>query len=103
MRLGGLDINILEASIAHDIYNSLKIRERHRHRYEFNQKYKDIFEENGIVFSGTSDKGKRIEICEIPSHVFFIAVQYHPEFISRPGLPEPVFSRFISAAINSKK
>ncbi len=102
MRLGGIDIDITENTIAHRIYNSSKIRERHRHRYEFNQNYTKIFNENGMVFSGSSDNGKRMEILEIPSHPFYVAVQYHPEFLSRPGSPEPVFRELISMAIKKK-
>lgn len=103
MRLGGIDIDVVENTIAHRIYNSSKIRERHRHRYEFNQSYTKIFNENGMVFSGSSDNGKRIEILEIPSHPFYVAVQYHPEFLSRPGSPEPVFRELILSAINKNK
>ena len=100
MRLGGIDVNIVEDTLAHRLYDSSQIRERHRHRYEFNQKYTDIFRENGMIFSGSSDNGKRMEILEIPSHPFFVAVQYHPEFLSRPGFPEPVFEGLVSAAID---
>lgn len=103
MRLGGIDIDIVENTIANKIYNSSKIRERHRHRYEFNQKYTQIFKENGMIFSGTSDNGKRMEILEIPSHSFYLAVQYHPEFLSRPGFPEPIFRELVSSIIKKNK
>ncbi len=102
MRLGGCAVDIVEGTVAHRLYGRLAIRERHRHRYEFNQQHKPIFEEKGMVFSGSSDRGKRIEILEIPSHPFYIAVQYHPEFISRPGEPEPLFRGLITAAINRR-
>ncbi len=103
MRLGGLDVDLVEGTLAYSLYSQSPIRERHRHRYEFNQKYREIFEEKGMVFSGSSDNGRRIEVLEIPSHPFYLAVQYHPEFISRPGAPEPVFRSFISAAIDKRK
>ena len=75
-----------------------KISKRHRHRYEFNKKYLEQFNENGMIFSGESDNGRRMEILEIPSHKFFIGVQYHPEFDSRPGFPEQVFKAFTTAS-----
>ncbi len=100
MRLGGLEVDLVENTLIHTLYGRSPIRQRHRHRYEFNQKYKAIFEENGMVLSGSSDGGKRIEVVEISAHPFYLAVQYHPEFISRPGSPEPVFKSFISAAID---
>lgn len=103
MRLGGIDIDIVENTIANKIYDSSKIRERHRHRFEFNQKYAHIFKENGMIFSGTSDNGKRMEILEIPSHPFYLAVQYHPEFLSRPGFPEPIFRELVSSVIKKNK
>jgi CTP synthase len=103
MRLGSIDVDIVEDTLAYKLYNSSQIRERHRHRYEFNQKYIDQFRTNGMIFSGSSDNGKRMEILEIPSHPFFVAVQYHPEFLSRPGFPEPVFRGLVSAAMNRRK
>jgi CTP synthase len=99
MRLGGIDIDLMERTVAKKMYGNSIIRERHRHRFEFNQTYREKFEAKGMVFSGSSDKGKRIEILEIPSHPYYVAVQYHPEFISRPGSPEPVFRGLISAAV----
>jgi CTP synthase len=98
MRLGGIDVDLVSGTKAHQMYRDLKIRERHRHRFEFNQKYRPDFEENGMIFSGSSDHGRRIEVLELPSHPFYMAVQYHPEFISRPGNPEPIFAGFINAA-----
>jgi len=79
------------------------IRQRHRHRYEFNQNYMELFESKGMHFSGFSDNRLRAEILEIPSHQFYIATQYHPEFVSRPGRPEPVFNAFIGAAVSRKR
>ena len=103
MRLGGHDINVAEGSIAYSLYGSKKIRQRHRHRYEFNQNYLKIFQKNGLRLSGFSDNMLRAEILEIPAHPFYIATQYHPEFLSRPGKPEPVFNAFAAAAIRRKQ
>lgn len=98
LRLGANEIFLKDDSIAAKIYNSKTISKRHRHRYEFNKKYLDDFKEKGMIFSGESDSGKRMEVLEIPSHKFFIGVQYHPEFNSRPGFPEEVFEAFVKAA-----
>ena len=98
LRLGVNEIKIKDNSLAFKIYNSSIINKRHRHRYEFNKKYIDTYIEKGMVFSGESDNGKRMEILEIPSHKFFLGVQYHPEFNSRPGFPEESFKAFVSAA-----
>jgi len=100
LRLGANDINVKENSTAHKIYSSNIISKRHRHRFEFNKQYIDKFIENGMVFSGESDNGKRMEILEIPSHKFFLGVQFHPEFNSRPGYPEDSFKAFLEAASN---
>jgi CTP synthase len=98
LRLGANDINVKENSLAYKIYGSKMISKRHRHRFEFNKDYIDKFIENGMVFSGESDNGKRMEILEIPSHKFFFGVQFHPEFNSRPGFPEKSFKAFLEAA-----
>jgi len=89
---------ISQDSLAHKIYSSDKIFKRHRHRYEFNTKYRDEFLKNGMIFSGESDDGKRMEILEVPSHKFFLGVQFHPEFSSRPGFPEDAFKTFVTTA-----
>lgn len=101
MRLGLHNIDIQSGSIAKDIYRKKSIQKRHRHRYEFNQKYMQIIEERGLKFTGSSDNGKRIEILEIPEHPFYLGIQYHGEFHSRPGLPEPAFERFVKASIQN--
>jgi CTP synthase len=98
LRLGANDINVKKDSIAYKIYNSNIISKRHRHRYEFNTEYRDTFEKNGMMFSGESDSGKRMEILEIPSNRFFFGVQFHPEFNSRPGFPEASFEAFVLAS-----
>lgn len=100
LRLGANDIQIKSNTIAQKIYNASTISKRHRHRYEINKKYIPEFEKNGLVFSAESDGGKRMEILEIPSHKFYLGVQFHPEFNSRPGYPEHVFEAFVKAASN---
>ncbi len=98
LRLGANEIKIKDNSLAFKIYNSNLISRRHRHRFEFNKEYLDTFEKNGMMFSGESDGGKRMEILEIPDHKFFLGIQFHPEFTSRPGFPEEAFKAFMSAS-----
>ncbi|MFQ5800122.1 MAG: glutamine hydrolyzing CTP synthase [Candidatus Hydrothermarchaeales archaeon] len=102
MRLGEIPVEIKEGTMAHKIYRKTKVGERHRHRFEVNPEYIQDFEKHGIVFSAKSDKNRRMEILEIPSHQHFIATQFHPEFKSRPLRPSPVFRSFIKAAIEKK-
>ncbi|MCS7116158.1 MAG: CTP synthase [Nitrososphaerota archaeon] len=102
MRLGGHEITIKEGTNAFKIYGKKIIRERHRHRYELNQAYLETLENAGMIFSAYSDGGKRAEILEVPRHPFYFATQYHPEFISRPNAPEPIFVKFIQAAVQRK-
>ena len=99
MRLGKHEITIIPNTNAAKIYNGTNlIHRRHRHRYEFNQNYRQMIEKYGIVLSGYSDNGRRIEMLEIPNHKFYFAVQYHSEFNSRPGKPEQAFDAFVKAA-----
>ena len=98
LRLGANSIKIKEDTNAHKIYNSSTINKRHRHRYEINKQYIPQFEKNGLIFSAESDGGKRMEVLEIPSHKFYLGIQFHPEFNSRPGYPEESFVAFIKAA-----
>jgi CTP synthase len=98
MRLGAHDISIAPKTLAARVYDSTAIKRRHRHRYEFNQQYLDLVSKNGLVLSASSDKGRRMEILEIPGHRFYFAVQYHAEFNSRPGKPEQAFDAFVRAA-----
>jgi CTP synthase len=98
MRLGAYPCIITEGSLAHRIYGSTNISERHRHRYEFNNKYLSKYEENGVVFSGRNPETGLVEIMEIPTHPFFIGVQYHPELKSTVESPAPLFVSFIAAA-----
>jgi len=101
MRLGAHDIAITPKTVAAKIYSSTAIQRRHRHRYEFNQKYLGLVNKNGLVLSAHSDNGRRMEILEIPDHKFYFAVQYHAEFSSRPGKPEQAFYAFVKAAAKS--
>lgn len=101
MRLGSHDIAITPKTIAARVYGSTAVKRRHRHRYEFNQKYLDVVSKNGLVLSAHSDSGRRMEILEIPNHRFYFAVQYHAEFNSRPGKPEQAFDAFVKAAAKS--
>lgn len=98
LRLGANDIQIKPNTISQKIYNANTISKRHRHRYEINKKYIPEFEKNGLIFSAESDGGKRMEMLEIPSHRFYLGVQFHPEFNSRPGYPEQAFEAFVKAA-----
>ena len=102
MRLGGHDIEITDGTMASRIYQRQMIRERHRHRYELNQSYLPTFEKAGMHFTAFSDSGKRTEILEIREHPFYFATQYHPEYISRPGRPEPSYFNFVKAAASRK-
>ena len=99
MRLGAYDCHVEKDSLLHKIYENDVISERHRHRYEFNNKYVKDFEENGIVFSGKNKANNLMETIEIPDHPWFIGVQYHPEYKSRVVNPHPLFINFIKAAL----
>ena len=98
MRLGLYDAILKNNSLISKIYSAKKIKERHRHRYEVNIKYKDEFEKKGLIFSAMSPDGTLPEIIELKNHPWFIGVQFHPEFKSRPFTPHPLFSSFIKAA-----
>jgi CTP synthase len=102
MRLGAWECSILNNTIAKKAYKKNKISERHRHRYEFNNKYRDEFENNGMIFSGLSPDGTLVEIMELSDHPFFVGVQFHPEFKSRPTNPHPLFDGLIKAALQNR-
>ncbi len=102
MRLGGYPCRILPGSIAHRAYGMLEISERHRHRYELNNAYRDLLEKGGMRFTGLSPDGKLVEITELPDRRWFLGCQFHPEFKSRPRQPHPLFSSFIEAALACK-
>ena len=103
MRLGSYDAELINNSLIKNIYKSRIIKERHRHRYEVNINYKNKFEKKGLIFSGNSPDKNLPEIIELKNHPWFIGVQFHPEFKSRPLTPHPLFSSFIKAAKNHKK
>jgi CTP synthase len=99
MRLGLYDCHIQKGTLAYKCYGQTDIKERHRHRYEFNNQFKEAFEKSDLVFSGINPQAGLAEIIELPSHPFFIACQFHPEFTSRPSNPNPLFREFVAAAI----
>ena len=98
LRLGNYECTLKNDTLAYNDYKKDNILERHRHRYEFNNKYKDLLEKKGMVFSGINEKANLVEIIELPSHKHFIASQFHPEFKSRPTRPHPLFDSFIKAS-----
>jgi CTP synthase len=98
MRLGGQECRLEPGTLAHNTYGSDVIKERHRHRYEFNNKYRDVLEKSGLVISGTSMDGSLVEMIELHDHPWFLACQFHPEFTSTPRDGHPLFSGFIRAA-----
>lgn len=100
MRLGSFPCWLTEGSAARKIYGESLIHERHRHRYEFNNRFRPLLEKNGLRISGTNKDRDLVEIIEVPQHPWFVAVQFHPEFKSRPLSPHPLFSSFIGAALS---
>ncbi len=100
MRLGNYECKLIDQSIAKSIYQKNKILERHRHRFEFNNKYLKQYEKNGMKASGINNKSNLVEIIELENHPFFIGVQFHPEYKSTVTKPHPIFINFIKAAIN---
>ena len=98
MRLGGQDCLIKKDSLIHDLYQKDVIHERHRHRYEFNNAYRDKLEQAGLILSGTSTDGGLVEVIELPDHPWFVGCQFHPEFTSSPRDGHPLFKGFILAA-----
>ena len=99
MRLGAYPCEIVEGSLAHRLYGELEISERHRHRFEFNNEYRERLREAGLVPSGRHPELDLVEIVEVPEHPFFVGVQFHPEFQSRPLAPHPIFRGFVAAAL----
>lgn len=98
-RLGLYPCRLKDNTLARRLYGEEEVQERHRHRYEFNNDFREILTEHGMVFSGLSPDGRLVEILELPSHPFFIASQFHPEFISRPNRPQSIFKGFVKAAL----
>ncbi len=99
MRLGAYHCHIVDGTKTKELYKSSDISERHRHRYEFNNEYRDIFEKNGFVISGMSPDKQLVEIIELKDHPFYIACQFHPEFKSRPNRPHPLFYGLVESAM----
>ncbi|MEN3941256.1 CTP synthase [Prosthecobacter sp. SYSU 5D2] len=100
MRLGNWVTQLTPGSKVHDLYKETVINERHRHRYEVNDEYKEQLESHGMVISGISQKGELAETIELPDHPFFVACQFHPEFSSKPNDPHPIFNGFVAAALH---
>src|ERR1700747_2535574 len=103
MRLGSYPCVLVEGSKAHQAYGSLLIHERHRHRYEFNNQYRQQFAAHGLVVSGTSPDGQLVEVIELRDHPWFVAVQCHPEFQSKPTRAHPLFRGFVQAGLERRE
>jgi len=101
MRLGGHDVVVKEGTKAFSLYGKTRIRKRFRHRWNLNTKYIEVLEKHGMVFSGMAPQKRIMQILELPSHPFFFATQYHPEFTSKPLKPDPAFRGFIEAALKN--
>jgi CTP synthase len=99
MRLGSYPCQLVEGSLAHQAYGKLEVCERHRHRYEFNNQYRQQFAANGLVVTGTTADGKLVEVVELKGHPWFLAVQCHPEFKSKPTRAHPLFAGFVQASL----
>lgn len=102
LRLGNYECHLKDKSLAKELYGEEFIQERHRHRYEFNNDYREQFEQNDVVFSGINDQYNLVEMLEIPQNKFFLGCQFHPEFKSRPNKIHPLFGGFIKASIENK-
>jgi len=98
MRLGGYPCRVIEGTKTHAAYGTSEIRERHRHRYEFNNTYREQLESAGLIVAGTLPDNSLVEIVELKEHPWFVACQFHPEFLSRPYSPHPLFSSFVAAS-----
>ena len=98
MRLGAQPCQLAVGTKTAQLYGAFVIKERHRHRYEFNNAYRELFQKADFGFSGQTPDGRLVEIIELANHPFFIASQFHPEFRSKPHLPHPLFTGFIAAA-----
>jgi CTP synthase len=99
MRLGAYPCLLKSGTRAAEAYGATEISDRHRHRWEINNNYRDLLEKHGMVLSGLSPEGRLVEMIELPQHPYFVGCQFHPEFKSRPRLPHPLFARFIKAAV----
>jgi CTP synthase len=97
MRLGLYPCALQPGTLAAEAYQEPVVQERHRHRFELNNAYRDILQENGMRFSGISPDGRLVEIAELENHPFMLGTQFHPEFLSRPNRPHPLFVAFLKA------
>ncbi len=102
LRLGAYPCTLTPSTKTYKLYNQPEISERHRHRYEFNNNFREIMEKNGLIVSGLYKKGNLVEIVELKNHPFMIGCQFHPEFLSRPNRPHPLFKGFITAALKKQ-
>jgi len=103
MRLGAYQCDLREGTKARALYGRESVMERHRHRFEFTMRYRELFEENGMQCSGINPKSNLVEVVEVRDHPWLVCTQYHPEFKSKPTAPHPLFVGFIKAAIDSQK
>jgi CTP synthase len=103
MRLGAYDCRLVPGSRAAEAYGTDEVSERHRHRYEFNRAFEPPLVEAGLLLSGKTEDGKFVEILELPDHPWFLACQFHPEFLSRPQDPHPLFAAFVRASYERAK
>ena len=102
MRLGSWKCDLKEGTLAKEIYGKSQIEERHRHRYEYNNKYSSELEKAGLISSGINPDTGLVEIVEVKNHPFFIGVQYHPEYKSTVANPQPIFVSFVAAMVKNK-
>ncbi len=99
MRLGVWPTKLIPGTLAEQVYGRNEIHERHRHRYEFNNDFREQMTSQGLVIAGTSPDGSLVEMIEIKDHPWFLASQFHPEFLSKPNAPHPLFRGFIGACL----
>jgi CTP synthase len=103
MRLGAQAVELATGTRTRDVYGEATIHERHRHRYEVNNQFREQLIAEGLVVSGTFQEGRLVEIVELPDHPWFVASQFHPEFKSRPTRPAPLFREFVGAALERSR
>jgi CTP synthase len=99
MRLGSYPCDLAQGSRSQEAYGTDRIYERHRHRYEVNNSYRDMLTQHGMLLAGMSPDGRLVEVVEVPDHPWFVSVQFHPELKSRPLKPHPLFRDFVKAAV----
>ena len=98
MRLGNYPCQLVDGSRAAKAYEESLVQERHRHRFEFNNEFRDLLQKGGMIYSGLSPDGRLVELCELANHPWMVSCQFHPEFNSRPVRPHPLFRDFIDVA-----